>query len=69
MLRSRLPAVSILLVLVGLASPASADGLDVTGYTRSVVLSVAGYTGTSTLSGFPVPATDILREVGMTLGV
>ena len=54
MLRSRLPAVSILLVLVGLASPASADELDVTGYTRSVVLSVAGYTGTSTLANFPV---------------
>ena len=54
MLRSRLPAVSSLLVLVGLASPASADDLDVTGYTRSVVLSVAGYTGTSTLANFPV---------------
>ena len=42
------------IILVGLASYAPADVLDVTGYTRSVDLSVAGYTGTSTLANFPV---------------
>lgn len=32
----------------------SAATIDATGYTRSIDLSVAGYTGNSTLSGFPV---------------
>lgn len=32
----------------------SAATIDATGYTRSIDLSVAGYTGSSTLSGFPV---------------
>ncbi len=62
-MKTRSTVLALLASLSLVATSASAAVLDETGYTRSIDLEVSGYTGSSTLSGFPV-----LVRLGPTVG-